>query len=263
MLNLTPDSFYSGSRCTVAELPGIAANLLAAGADRLDIGAESSRPQAEDIGWQEEWRRLEPGLAVLRDMYGDNFLRSKVSVDTFRRETAQRALAMGVGCINDISGGADEEILRAVAQAQCEVVLMHMQGRPGTMQNDPRYADVVSEVREFLIQRTERALAAGILGENIIWDYGIGFGKTVEHNLRLLAATKEFLHSGYRLMVGVSRKSFLGKILDLPDPAQRGEATLIMHTWLAAQKVSILRTHDVANCVMIRRLLSAVEQYEN
>lgn len=262
VINLTPDSFYAPSRIQADEITQIANKFLAEGADKLDIGAESSRPGSEPVSAQEEWARLEKALLELKKKWGKTFLQEKVSVDTYKAEVAQNALQLGVGCINDIQGGQDPDMFSVIARYGAEFVIMHMKGKPKTMQDNPTYGNVVEEVLEFLKTQSQKAIAAGISREKIIWDYGIGFGKTVEHNLKLLAHTELFLQHGYRLLVGISRKSFLGKLLDVPRPEDRKEASLVLQTYLALKNVSILRTHDVKACHEMRLLLQAVKLHE-
>ncbi len=258
-MNLTPDSFYPGSRIDAGNFVARALQYLKDGAGVLDIGAESSRPGSDPVSAEDEWNRLHGPLISLKDHLGPERFKQVVSIDTYKGETAQKALEMGVGIINDISGGADEELLKAVAGYEAQLVLMHSKGSPKTMQDNPQYEDVVEEVLGFLNERSEKALSAGVKKENIIWDYGIGFGKTLEHNLALLNAGERFRANGFRLLAGVSRKSFIGKLLAIDDVERRKDPTMIIHTYLALRGVDILRVHDVAETAMIRKIVMAIE----
>ncbi|MCS6985190.1 MAG: dihydropteroate synthase [Leptospiraceae bacterium] len=258
IINLSEDSFYPPSRTKTQDIIKVSEELLKEGADMLDLGAESTRPGSRPISWQEEIRKLKEALLHLRQYYGQEFLAQKVSVDTYKREVAAEVLSLGVRTINDIKAGRDRDMLQLVANAGAQIVLMHMQNEPYNMQDNPTYQDVVAEVMEFLDTQTRKALDIGVRAEKIIWDYGIGFGKTLEHNLKLLAATPRFLEKGFRLLVGVSRKSFLGKLLDIPEPEERREASLVVHTYLALKGVSILRTHDVRDAWQMRCVLKAL-----
>ena len=257
VLNLTPDSFYAASRFTEKTFFSHAERMLKAGADVMDIGAESTRPFAEGISMEEEWSRLKNPLKCLKKAYGSDFLSKRVSVDTRKPEIARRSIDLGVGFINDTSGLRSEGMIRAIAESQKKVVIMHSQGNPKDMQFRPEYKEVISEVLVFLKNRSMEAVGRGILPKNIIWDPGIGFGKTKEHNLTLIKNTKAFQKEGYPLLVGLSRKSFIGKILGLDDPRDRGTGTLILHSFLALKGVDILRVHDVKETDQLRRLLGA------
>jgi len=253
ILNITPDSFYGGSRFTVPEQARAAAEaMLADGADWLDIGAESSRPGADPVSPEEEWHRLAP---ILEGLAG---LGAALSVDTYRADTARKALAAGATMINDISAlRMDPAMAETVAEAGCKVVLMHMQGVPKTMQEAPRYNDVVAEVCAFFEERLAAAAAAGIREEHIWLDPGFGFGKTVEHNLELLRSLGTFRRFGRPLLLGTSNKSTIGTVLDLPvDERTEGTAaTVAIGIWNGADAV---RVHDVRAMARVARMTDAL-----
>jgi len=259
IFNITPDSFYAKSRYDAKTLIHIASNALRDGADVLDVGAESSRPFSEPVSAQEEWDRLEEPLYLLKKKLSTKEFSTQISIDTYKSEIAEKVLQMGVRIINDISAGSQENMFDLLAQYNAKVVLMHSLTTPDKMQIDPQYDDVVKEVFSFLEKRTELAMKAGIKEENIIWDFGIGFGKKVEHNLLLLKNIAQFKSAKFKLMAGVSRKSFLGKILNLEAPEDRNIATVIMHTYLALHNIDILRVHDTNEALQVKNLLSAIK----
>lgn len=258
VLNLTPDSFYPGSRVDSGDFVKRCLQCLSDGADVLDIGAESTRPFSDPVSAEEEWHRLNQPLSDLKTEIGADEFRRRVSIDTYKGGTARKALELGAGIINDVGGGQSPELLQAVAEYKAGIVLMHCRGNPKEMQVNPVYDDVVGEVLAFLQDRTAAALEHGIAPQNIIWDCGIGFGKTLDHNLALLNSVGRFQEAGYRLLYGISRKSFIDKMLNLPDVALRRDPSMILHTILAAKGVDILRVHDVAETAMIREILKYV-----
>jgi dihydropteroate synthase len=248
VVNVTPDSFSDGGRfLEPARAIEHGLELLAQGADLLDIGGESSRPGALGLEPAEELRRVLPVVAGLRER-----TRVPLSIDTVHAEVARQALEAGATIVNDISAGrADAGMLALVASRAAGFVAMHMQGSPRDMQRDPRYADVVAEVREFLRERSGAALAAGIAREQVWIDPGIGFGKTLEHNLALLAGLERLCELGQPLLVGVSRKSFLGALEQRAGraplaPHERLGGTLAASLRAARAGAAILRAHDVA-----------------
>ncbi len=253
IVNLTPDSFYPGSR-----LPDTDAALAAAlgmveeGADLLDVGAESSRPGAEPVGEREEQRRLLPFLEGLRARTD-----CPLTVDTWRAGTAARALDLGADGINDVSAGRfDPALLPLAAERGCGLLLMHMQGEPRTMQDDPRYDDVVAEVRIFLAQRCAAALAAGVAPERLAVDPGIGFGKLLEHNLALLAGLDR-LATGHALVLGASRKGFIGQLSGAPVQ-ERLPGSLAAAATAHRRGASVVRVHDVGATVQFLTVLAAI-----
>ncbi len=255
ILNLTPDSFYAGSRVDAFSAVAQCRQMLSEGADVIDIGAESTRPGSASVSAEEEWERLKPALEQI-SLQCPEVLNRKISVDTRHAATARKAFDFGISIINDVSAGSDAAMFDAVAGAGARIVLMHSKGTPADMQISPSYSDVVAEVYSFLLKRTENAVEKGIKKDNIIWDYGIGFGKTDQHNRDLLASSHFFASQGFQLMAGVSRKSFLGRVLNQPQPEERKFSTHAMHMYLALQGVQILRVHDVKEAVEIRSLLA-------
>ena len=255
VINLTPDSFYSGSRFSETTFLPHVENALKLGVDVFDIGAESTRPFAKQVSLNEEWSRLKHPLLCLKKEYGNDFLLNRVSIDTRKSDIAKKSIELGVGTINDTGGLSSEKMSQIIAEHQRRVVIMHSQGEPSEMQINPSYENLIQEVLTFLKSRSIQATTAGILPKNIIWDYGIGFGKRVEDNFMLLKNTKIFKNCGYPLMVGLSRKSFIGKVLKLDDPDDRGVGSLILHVFLALQNVDILRVHDFEETRQLKILL--------
>jgi len=263
VVNVTPDSFSDGGRFLepdAAVAHGI--ELASAGADVLDVGGESTRPGAAPVPADEELFRVVPvveRLAAATDV--------PISIDTTKAAVAGAALAAGASIVNDVSAGQlDPEILCVTADAGAGYVAMHMQGEPRTMQADPRYDDVVGEVGDFLAERLDVARAAGIAPGALLVDPGIGFGKTVDHNLRLLAALPRLVERvQVPVMVGTSRKTFIGKVLARagggPEPLpvdQRDEGTLATVVWDVERGASVVRVHDVEPAVHAVRLLHAL-----
>ena len=267
IVNVTPDSFSDGGcflEADAAVAHGI--DLADAGADVLDVGGESTRPGAAPVPADEELRRVVPvieRLSAATDV--------PISVDTTKATVARAALAVGASIVNDVSAGRlDPDILSVTADAGAGYVLMHMQGEPRTMQADPRYEDVVAEVGDFLAERVDTARAAGIEHGALAADPGIGFGKTVDHNLRLLAALPGLVERVHiPVMVGTSRKTFIGKLLaragGVADPLpvdQRDEGTLATVVWAVERGASIVRVHDVRPATHAVRLLHALHTAE-
>ncbi len=256
ILNVTPDSFYAESRTPMAEPVGIAERaekMLLEGADIIDVGAYSSRSGAEDISPLEEMKRLEVALAAVRNVAPDVY----VSVDTFRADVARQCVEyFGVDAINDISGGVlDKSMPKVVAKLGVPYIIMHMQGKPETMQQAPEYKDVVAEVLEFLARQQQRFFEAG--GKDVIVDPGFGFGKTLLHNYRLMDRLEDFHELHAPLLVGVSRKSMIYKLLETtPQEALNGSTAL--HTIAMMKGAHLLRVHDVKAAVEARSLLEAM-----
>jgi len=257
ILNVTPDSFSDGGAhaepATAAER---AARMLADGADLIDVGAESTRPGAEPVPADEQIRRALPAIERIRRDYPQAVL----SLDTRLAEVARSGLDAGVAIINDVSALRDDpELAHLIAQRQAGVVLMHMQGTPATMQRDPRYANVVADVTGFLAERTRAAQDAGIAAERIIIDPGIGFGKTVEHNLQLLAGLETLVAMGSPVLVGASRKGFIGKIAGTENaPPDRLGGSLACAARAFYAGAAIVRVHDVAATVQMFDVLAAI-----
>jgi len=242
VLNVTPDSFSDGGRFLDPDVAvEQARRMLADGADAIDIGAESTRPGSDRVSADEQIARLRDILPAVVQ------LGVPVSIDTTRAKVASFALDAGAGIVNDVSAGRDDpDLLPLAARHGAAVVLMHMLGEPKTMQLDPHYDDVVTEVRDFLSQRIEAAVAAGVRRERIIIDPGIGFGKKLHHNLQLLAGIAELRKLGCPVLIGASRKRFIGELTGTQVPAQRLGGTIA--ACLAARRMgaNILRVHDVA-----------------
>ena len=240
VVNVTPDSFSDGGRfLRVDDAVAQGLRLAAEGADYLDIGGESSRPGAEEVGEQEELDRVAP--VIERLAAGVDV---PVSIDTYKPSVARECLRLGARMINDISGLGDPEMIRVATEAGASVVIMHMRGRPKTMQRDPHYDDVVGEVRTFLHERAAQAREAGI--EDVIVDPGIGFGKTAAHNFEILRRLAAFTSLGFPVLVGPSRKSFLGALPSGLPPEQRLEGTLAAVAVAVVNGAAIVRVHDVA-----------------
>ncbi len=261
VVNVTPDSFSDGGAFLGAEVAiAHAHELVAQGADILDVGGESTRPGAEPVSGDEELRRVLPvleGIAAADWMPAHRarpLTRPQVSIDTSKASVARAAIAAGADIVNDVSAlRADPEMAELIADSGAECCLMHMLGEPRTMQTDPRYGDVVDEVKAFLEERLSFAVRAGVSEERIMLDPGIGFGKTVAHNLTLLHRLGELRTLGRPLVVGTSRKSFLGRIAadaageSEPLPAARRLPGTIATSVLALERgASVFRVHDVA-----------------
>lgn len=255
VVNATPDSFSERRRFVDAEDAAThALTLVAAGADIIDVGGESTRPGAADVPIAEELRRVVPVIEAIESRSS-----VRLSIDTRKPEIARAAVAAGASIWNDVSALTySPESLETAATLGCSVVLMHAKGEPATMQNQPRYEDVVKEVFEFLAERMAACEAAGIHRDRIIIDPGIGFGKTVEHNLTLLARLSLLRALGVPIMLGVSRKSFIGRIDEGAGAHQRlpGSLAAALEGW--RQGASLLRVHDVAETRQALRVAAAV-----
>jgi dihydropteroate synthase len=253
VVNVTPDSFSGDG---LYHRPDVAASeafgMLDSGAAIVDIGGESTRPGAESVSLDEELRRVEPVIARLVDQ--------PVCVDTAKAEVAQRAIALGAVMVNDVTAlRGDPELAGVVAEAGAYLCLMHMQGEPRTMQADPQYGDVVSEVKAFLEERLAFAVSEGVREELVCLDPGIGFGKTPEHNLELVRRLDELVSLGRPILVGFSRKSTLGKLMGDPN-ARVGSTAASVGIGVAAYErgATILRVHDVREHVEALRAAAAV-----
>ena len=258
IVNVTPDSFSDGGKYfTTKAAVAQALELIAQGAEMLDIGGESTRPQAAPVSEAEELRRVLPVIEALTEC-----VKIPLSIDTQKPAVARAALQAGASLVNDIAANrADEAMGRVVAEFGAGYVAMHMQGTPQTMQENPTYNDVVAEVETFFQDRLARLMAWGVKAEQVVFDPGIGFGKTLEHNLCLLAALKRFTKLHRPVFLGVSRKSFLGRLLGL-EPAERLPAALACAVRAVDAGVAIIRTHDVAPTVQALRLADAVRARE-
>jgi dihydropteroate synthase len=255
IVNVTPDSFSDGGRyAEPASALAHARQLLAEGAEILDIGGESTRPGSEPVSADEQWRRIGPVVETLASESG-----ALISVDTSSAAVAEKALAAGAHIVNDVTALGDPSMAAVVAGAGAGVVLMHMQGNPAIMQRDPRYTDAPAEVADFLSSRLEAAVAAGIPRERVALDPGVGFGKAVRHSMELIAHVETLAALGRPVLIGVSRKSFIGQILDLPVD-QRVEGGLAAAAIAVFQGARIVRTHDVAPTVRAVRVAETLRR---
>ena len=252
VVNVTPDSFSDGGRYARTEdavRQGI--RLAEEGADIVDVGGESTRPGSDPVSEQEELDRVAPVVEALARKVD-----ARISVDTYKPRVAEECLARGATLVNDVTGLSDPEMVRVAKAGGAGVVVMHMRGRPKTMQQDVAYDDVVGEVRTFLAERAERARSAGI--DEVIVDPGIGFGKTAEHNFELLARIQELATLGYPVLVGPSRKAFLGSLASKLAPSERLEGTLAAVALAAWNGASIVRVHDVLQARRVVEVVDAV-----
>ncbi len=257
ILNVTPDSFSDGGHFVARDRAlAHARAMVEEGAAIIDVGGESTRPGAEAVSVQEELDRVVPVIEALRAE-----LPAAISVDTGKPEVMRAAVAAGAGFINDVRALREPGALAAAAAAGVPVCLMHMQGEPRSMQHRPHYVDVVAEVREFLLERAAACAAAGIPPHRILLDPGFGFGKTAEHNLRLLKHLPVLTDTGYVILAGLSRKSLIGTVLGLPVEQRLAPsvALAVLAVWQGAR---IVRVHDVAATVQAVRMCAAVRAAE-
>jgi dihydropteroate synthase len=253
ILNVTPDSFSDGGVFLSRESAIAHARRMAdEGADIIDVGGESTRPGAQPVSAQEEMDRVVPVIEALRGK-----ISLPISIDTSKPEVMRAAVAAGAGFINDVRALRDEGALEAAASLQVPVCLMHMQGEPRGMQENPRYRDVLSEIGDFLRARLQAARAAGIPAQRLVIDPGFGFGKTLEHNLELLRGLKKLQSLGAPILVGLSRKSLIGKALGLPVEG-RLQASVALALMAVQNSARIVRVHDVGPTVETLRMWSVV-----
>jgi dihydropteroate synthase len=256
IVNVTPDSFSDGGMLPDAEAAvAHGLRLAAGGADILDVGGESTRPGADPVPAGEELERVLPVIEGLREAAPE---RVALSVDTRRPDVAKAALEAGASIVNDVTAAADPATFEVVAASGAGLVLMHMLGEPRTMQDDPRYDDVVVEVRDFLAARLGAAVAAGVARDRLCVDPGIGFGKNLDHNLRLLHDIASFGELRVPVLVGASRKRFLGELTDVDDASARVEGTAGAVAWCAANGVDVVRVHDVLQMARVARVVDAI-----
>jgi dihydropteroate synthase len=254
IVNVTPDSFSDGgSYATVDDALKHAIQMVADGAELLDVGGESTRPGSDVVASDEEIRRVVPVIRRIVDELPD----IPVSVDTRKAAVARAAAEGGAAIVNDVSAGADPAMFGVVAGSGAGMILMHMKGEPKTMQDHPAYYDVVAEVRGFLGDRVEAASEAGIELERLCIDPGIGFGKTLEHNLAILHDIRAFHHLGVPVLVGPSRKRFIGTLTDT-EVDDRIEGTAGVVAWCAAEGVDVVRVHDVKEMTRVVRVVDAI-----
>lgn len=258
VLNVTPDSFSDGGQFnTQAAAIAQVRRMVTAGASILDIGGQSTRPNAEDVSLQEELQRVVPVIRAIRAE--PDLSDCPISVDTTKAAVAEAAIAAGATLVNDISGALfDPTMLETVSALGVSIVLMHIRGTPKTMQQLTQYDDVVADVAAALKERAAAAIAAGIQPDRIILDPGIGFAKTVDQNLALLRGIPTLRSLGYPLLIGPSRKSFIGHILNQPEPTQRIWGTAAACCAAIAHHADIVRVHDVAEMVDVCRVADAI-----
>ena len=257
VLNVTPDSFSDGGEFLTADKAterGL--QMVAEGAHIIDVGGESTRPSSEPVTADEELRRVIPVIENLR-----RELDVPISIDTSKAEVARTAIEAGASVVNDVTGGqGDDEMLPLVAETKSALIIMHMQGTPRTMQIQPRYTDVVAEISEFFRQQYALAIGLNIDPMAIVFDPGIGFGKTLEHNLELLAQLERLRVHDRPLVVGVSRKSFLGKLIGSRQISDRLTPGLALTSLLRARGADVFRVHDVRENVYALRVTEAILQ---
>lgn len=255
ILNVTPDSFSDGGKFLKYEdAVSQALKLLEDGADIIDIGGESTRPFAEQVEIETEIERVVPVIKAIKEKVPD----ALISIDTTKYEVAVKAVKAGADMLNDISGlTKDIRLAELAAQFDLPLVLMHIQGTPQTMQINPVYKDVVTEIIGFLKKRIELAKSKGV--KHIIADPGIGFGKTVEHNIEILKRIDEFEVLGVPIYIGFSRKTFIGKLFNLENPAERDMPTALFHSLLLTKKVDYIRVHNVKMISMLKRVFEIIK----
>lgn len=254
ILNVTPDSFSDGGKFnTLDKILSRAIEMVEDGADIIDVGGESTRPGAEPVSLDEELKRIIPVIERISSV-----INKPISVDTYKSKVAARAIEAGASIINDISGlRFDEDMPELIAKAGLPVVIMHMQGEPGNMQQNPEYKSVIGEISTFLNNQAEMAVGKGVSKDKIIIDPGIGFGKNLKHNLEIMHYLSEFKSLGYPILLGPSRKSFIGGILDLPVE-DRLEGTAAAVAYGISQGVDIIRVHDVKEMSRVSKMVDAM-----
>jgi len=259
ILNLTFDSFYPQSRIgdDRETLLKRAEKMIEDGADILDIGAESTRPGAEPLSLEEEMKRLIPGVESLRK----NFPEAVISVDTYKAVVAKAAVEAGADIINDISGlSFDSNMADTIARLGVPVIIMHIKGTPKDMQKDPRYDDVIGEIKEFFEDKMALAAKSGIKREQIVLDPGLGFGKRNEDNLCILKNIREFRSLGRPILIGHSRKGTISKVLGCKGPEEALYGTLAISAYCALNYIEILRVHDVLENKQVVTMISAIQR---
>lgn len=253
VLNVTPDSFSDGGQFFDPEKAiAQAKQMMIDGADIIDVGGESTRPGAESVSEAEELRRVIPVIERLAKE-----LAITISIDTFKPAVARQALLSGAKILNDVTGLTNPDMLTVAAEFKVPVVAMHMQGEPKTMQKNPTYDNVIAEIKTFFVRRIEAAKAAGVT--ELILDPGIGFGKTVEHNLLILKRLEEFLDLGFPILIGPSRKSFIGTLTGGLPATERLEGTIAAVVAASLNGASIVRVHDVKACKRALQITDAIK----
>lgn len=254
ILNVTPDSFSDGGNFVADDAALQQAELMIEqGADIIDVGGESTRPYAEKVSVEEEIARVLPAINAIRRRHN-----VPISIDTTKSEVARQALDAGADIINDVSAFRfDQQMVNVAGQAKCPVIIMHMQGSPETMQDNPQYADIINDLKTFFMERINWAIDHGITRKNLIIDPGIGFGKTVQHNLIIFKHLEELHEIGCPILMGHSRKSFIGKILGL-EIHERDVISAALSFFLAYKKAAIIRVHDVEKTIQSIQMAEAI-----
>jgi|TARA_B110000881_G_scaffold76251_1_gene66377 dihydropteroate synthase len=257
ILNVTPDSFHEESRKTTLESAVQAGlGMWELGATWVDVGGESTRPNADPVSVEEELERVIPVIEALRAANSENL----ISIDTRRPQVAQAALDAGADLINDVSGLRDPEMVKIVLDSGCGVCIMHMQGTPQTMQIQPTYEDCAKEVSSQLLETARGLVAAGHPAEYIILDPGIGFGKTLDHNIELLQRHELFRGiEGFAVLWGVSRKSIIGQLTGHSEPSERLSGTLAIASLAHFERIDVVRVHDVQEHIDVFNVLNAID----
>ncbi|MBN2542695.1 dihydropteroate synthase [bacterium] len=261
VLNVTPDSFSDGGiYYDKQKAVDRGLEMAEQGADIIDIGGESTRPGSQPVELEKELERVVPIIEKLSSRVS-----IPISIDTYKKEVAEEAFKAGASIVNDISGLAfDKELGSFVTERKCPVIISHIQGTPRDMQKNPHYSDVIGEVKGYFEERLQYCEEIGIDKANVILDPGIGFGKRLEDNIQLISNIKSFKALGQKLLVGASRKSFIGAILDEPEPRNRTAGSLATYCWLMMEGVDILRVHDVKETKDFLKVFLALKQaYQN
>ncbi len=261
ILNVTPDSFYDGGRYVSMDVAmRRVERMISEGADIIDVGGESTRPGADPVPLETELERVVPTVKAIRDRFPDIL----ISVDTYKSAVARQALEAGADIVNDISGlQFDPEMARVAAEFGSYVVIMHIKGTPKDMQVNPEYGDVIAEITDYFHRQIDYAVRNGIERGKIILDPGIGFGKKLWHNLRILNEIERFRDEfELPILIGASRKSMIGMVLGNVPPEQRLEGTIAISAYCAMKGVDIVRVHDVKPNVMAVRMVEAIKNWQ-
>ncbi|GAC31498.1 dihydropteroate synthase [Paraglaciecola polaris] len=255
ILNVTPDSFSDGGAFThIDKAIAHTCEMIEAGAEFIDVGGESTRPGAADVTLQAELDRVIPVIEALNARFD-----TLISIDTSKAEVMKAGVAAGAGLINDVRALQESGALQAAAQANVPVCLMHMRGQPRSMQHAPHYDDLMGDIEQFLLTRADVCVQAGIQRENIIFDPGFGFGKSLQHNYQLLAQLDDMHRHGYPLLVGMSRKSMIGQLLNRPVE-ERLAGSVALATIAALKGAQIIRVHDVKETVDAVKIVSMLQK---